>query len=94
MLSSTSRRTSAALISGALLFGIPLMSAGPADAAARTFQNCTAMHAVYKGGVAKAGAKDKRANGGKAKYKPYVSTALYNANTKSDRDMDGVACEV
>lgn len=25
--------------------------------------------------------------------KPYVSTALYNANKKMDRDKDGIACE-
>jgi hypothetical protein len=84
---------SGALLSGALVVGIPLVSAGPADAAATTYANCTAMHAVYKGGVARSGAKDKRANGGHAAHKPYVSTALYNANKKSDRDGDGVACE-
>lgn len=89
----TSRRISAALLSGALLIGIPLMATGPAEAApAKEFKNCTAMHAVYKGGVAKSGAKDKRKSG-KAKYKPYVNTALYNANKKSDADKDGVACE-
>jgi hypothetical protein len=88
------RRISVALISAALLFGVPIMSTGSAEAAAKTFKNCTVMHAVYKGGVARSGAKDKRANGGTAKYKPFVSTALYNANKKSDRDKDGVACEV
>ena len=38
------------------------------------------------------GARDRRASG-RAKYKPYVNTGLYNANTKSDRDKDGIACE-
>jgi hypothetical protein len=91
---TTSRRISAALISGALAFGVPLLATGPAEAAtAKTFKNCTAMHAVYKGGVAKPGAKDKRTNGGKAKYAPKVSAALYKANQKSDRDRDGIACE-
>jgi hypothetical protein len=94
MTSSRPRRLAAALVSGALLLGVPLLSATPAEAAAKEFKNCTAMHKVYKGGVAKSGAKDKRANGGKAKYKPKVSTALYNANKKSDRDKDGIACEV
>lgn len=64
----------------------------PADAAVTKFANCTKMHAKYKGGVAKVGAKDKRASG-KARYAPYRSTALYNANKSMDRDKDGVACE-
>jgi len=66
------------------------VSALPADAAARTFKNCTAMHKVYKGGVKRPGAVQK---GGKLKYKPVVSLALYNANKKMDRDKDGIACE-
>ncbi|MBH0156659.1 excalibur calcium-binding domain-containing protein [Fictibacillus sp. 5RED26] len=31
--------------------------------------------------------------GGKTKYKPYVSKAIYEANKKSDRDKDLIACE-
>ncbi|MET0692550.1 MAG: excalibur calcium-binding domain-containing protein [Propionibacteriaceae bacterium] len=93
MTSSTPRRLSAVLVSGALLLGVPLLSATPAEAAAKTFKNCTEMHKTYKGGVAKPGAKDKRPNGGHAKYSPKVSKALYNANKKSDRDKDGIACE-
>ncbi len=31
--------------------------------------------------------------GGKTNYKPYVSSALYNANKDKDRDKDGIACE-
>ena len=65
-------------------------SVPPAGAAARTFKNCTAMHKVYKGGVKRPGAVQK---GGKLKYKPVVSAALYNANKKLDRDKDGLACE-
>lgn len=64
----------------------------PADAAVKTFANCTAMHKQFKGGVAKPGAKDKRASG-HAKYAPYRSTAWYTANSKMDRDKDGIACE-
>jgi len=66
----------------------------PAGAATRypTYKNCTEMHKLYKGGVARAGARDKRASG-RARYKPYVHTGLYKANTKSDRDKDGIACE-
>lgn len=67
--------------------------AGPAGAATVThYANCTQMHARFKGGVGKPGAKDKRASG-HAKYAPYRSTAWYNANSKLDRDKDGIACE-
>jgi hypothetical protein len=54
------------------------------------YKNCDAMHRVYPGGVAKRGAKNV---GGKTRYKPFYSDALYQANTKSDRDKDGIACE-
>lgn len=59
------------------------------------YKNCTAVHARYPGGIAKVGAKDKRTGKpkGKGKAKPYVNTALYNANKKMDRDHDGIACE-
>ena len=72
-------------------------SALPATAAAERplahhFANCTDMHRVYKGGVARRGAHDHRASG-HARYAPYVSTKLYNANVQMDRDQDGVACE-
>lgn len=56
-----------------------------------TFKNCTAMNKVYKGGVARSSKVKNK--GGKTHYKPYVSSALYNANKKSDRDNDGIACE-
>ena len=65
-------------------------TAAPAGAAARKFKNCTAMHVVYKGGVERPGAKQ---IGGKLKYKPFVSLALYTANKSLDRDHDGIACE-
>ena len=60
----------------------------PHAPAAHEFANCTAMHQVYPHGVGRPGAVD---NGGVTDF--YVSAALYNANTKSDRDKDGVACE-
>jgi hypothetical protein len=64
----------------------------PADAAGRSFANCTAMHKVYKHGVAKsraAATKQVRAGYGR----PAVKPAVYAANKKSDRDKDGTACE-
>jgi cytochrome c2 len=73
-------------------------AAAPAEAApaARTFANCTAIHQVYSGGIAKAGVKVNRTPSGNRALKGHVkfSTALYIANEKSDRDKDGVACEV
>jgi excalibur calcium-binding domain-containing protein len=81
---------SAAAIIAVLLVG----TAQAADAAtAHHYANCTAMHKVHKGGIAKVGARDHRTGGGHAKYKPYVSTAAYKANTSMDRDKDGIACE-
>jgi hypothetical protein len=57
----------------------------------KTYQNCTALNKVYKGGVAKYSTTKNK--GGKTRYKPYASTALYNANKKLDRDKDSIACE-
>jgi hypothetical protein len=70
----------------------PKEQAPPPPTAAKEYANCTAMHQDYKGGVARPGAVDKRASGS-AKYKPHYDQALYDANTKSDRDKDGIACE-
>jgi hypothetical protein len=56
----------------------------------RTFANCTQMHTVYRGGVALPGAVNR---GGKIRYSPKVSRNLYQANSKMDRDKDGIACE-
>jgi hypothetical protein len=71
-----------------------LFVAAPANASAREFANCTAMHKVYKHGVGRKGAKDHVKS---KKDKPvtnfHVSTSIYNANKKSDRDKDGIACE-
>ncbi|NHC46747.1 excalibur calcium-binding domain-containing protein [Motilibacter aurantiacus] len=77
----------------ALVVGWGGAAALPAEAAARAFDNCSHMHTVYKGGVAKKGAKDKRRGGGRARYAPKVSDALYAANRSMDRDKDGIACE-
>ena len=65
----------------------------PADAAgkAKTFANCTEVHKVYKGGIARSSKVKNK--GGATKYKPFVSQALYDANKKSDRDKDLIACE-
>jgi len=85
----TSLVAAAAIVAGSLF-----VAASPADASARHFANCTAMHKVYKHGVGRKGAKDKvRSKKDKPVTNFHVSTAIYNANKGSDRDHDGVACE-
>jgi hypothetical protein len=57
----------------------------------KTNKNCKELNKDDPGGVAQsANVKNK---GGKTKYKPHVSKELYNANKKSDRDKDLIACE-
>jgi len=60
------------------------------QAAAKVFKNCTELNKVYPGGVALPGAVN---SGGVTKKEPKYDKALYNANKKSDRDKDGIACE-
>ncbi|MGI8880938.1 MAG: excalibur calcium-binding domain-containing protein [Jatrophihabitans sp.] len=86
-------RSSLATAAVAVVLLLGLAAPAQATAKAPVYKNCTAMHKKYKGGIAKKGAKDKRPGGGHAKYKPYVNTSFYNANKKSDRDKDGIACE-
>ncbi|MFD2613876.1 excalibur calcium-binding domain-containing protein [Paenibacillus gansuensis] len=62
-----------------------------AQAEGKKFKNCTELNKVYKGGVARAA--NIKNKGGKTRYAPHVSKEIYEANTKSDRDKDGIACE-
>ena len=55
------------------------------------FANCKEMNKVYKGGVARSATVKNK--GGKTKYAPFVSKEIYDANKKSDRDKDLIACE-
>ncbi|MFC7528592.1 excalibur calcium-binding domain-containing protein [Actinoplanes sp. GCM10030250] len=82
------------LLIGTLAFsGATAVVSGPAQAAAKTYKNCTALNKVYKHGVGKKGAKDKVRGKTKKVTNFKVSNALYKANKKSDRDKDGIACE-
>lgn len=72
------------------LAAVPL-SAVEAQPGAKTFQNCTKLNKVYPHGVGKPGAVDKTSGKRVTNFKK--STALYNANKKSDRDGDKIACE-
>lgn len=64
----------------------------PAFAATKKYKNCASVNKVYKGGIAKKGAKDKRTKG-KAKFKPFFSDSLYKVSAGLDRDKDGIVCE-
>ena len=70
--------------------GIAVSAVPSSQAATKVFKNCTELNKVYPGGVALPGAVNA---GGKTKKEPKYDKALYNANKKSDRDKDGIACE-
>jgi hypothetical protein len=74
-----------------IAFGLIFSLSTETDAAAKVYSNCKELNREYPGGVAQsASVKNK---GGKTKYKPFVSKELYEANKKSDRDKDLIACE-
>jgi len=60
---------------------------------AHSFENCTAMHSVYPHGVGLPSAHDETRSGGDPVTNFVRSTSLYEANSGSDRDGDGIACE-
>lgn len=74
-----------------LTFSTATLSTASAESKVKTYKNCTELNKDYKGGVAISSSTKNK--GGKTKYKPHVSKELYNANKKSDRDKDGIACE-
>jgi hypothetical protein len=57
----------------------------------RVFRNCTTVDRVYPHGIAKNFKVVRTANG--LTGPPFVSSRLYAANRRSDRDEDGIACE-
>ncbi len=80
------KRFSVTLISLSLI----ILASHPSQATVKVFKNCTELNKVYPGGVALPGAIN---SGGTTKKEPKYNKALYNANKKSDRDKDGIACE-
>jgi len=60
---------------------------------AEDFANCSDMHDSYPHGVGRSGAVDHTRSGKNAVTNFYVSDSLYSANSESDADGDGVACE-
>ena len=73
-----------------LSLGFLLGSSESTFATVKIYKNCTELNKVYPGGVALQGAVNV---GGKTKNIPKYDKNLYNANKKSDRDRDGIACE-
>lgn len=81
-------------LSAAIAFGFSTSALDTVDAKTTKvvkYANCKALNKVYSGGVAKSSTVKNK--GGKTKYKPFVSKAIYNANISKDRDKDGIACE-
>jgi hypothetical protein len=81
----------AILLSLGLVLGVSITKHVEAQTKIITYKNCTELNKVYKGGVARSSSVKNK--GGKTKFKPFVSLALYDANKKSDRDNDLIACE-
>jgi hypothetical protein len=71
----------------------PIAATSLSSSAATTFKNCTALNKKYPHGVGKPGAHDKVRGSTKPVTNFKVSASLYQANKKSDRDKDGIACE-
>ena len=78
------------IVSSLLVVSFLIPSTYPSIAAAKKFKNCTELNKVYPGGVALPGAVNA---GGTTKQTPMYDKKLYEANKKSDRDKDGIACE-
>ncbi len=97
-MSSRARRVTASLVSVlALSLPVAAISSAPADAANKTYKNCTALQKKYPHGVGKSGAKDKVSGSSKPVTTFKKSTKIYKAAMKQnkglDRDKDGIACE-
>lgn len=86
------RTAKSVLVAAALSVSALTFVAGPANAVT-DYANCTALHRDFKYGVAKSKkAANKQYNTGH--YRPRVAPAVYSANSESDADHDGTACEV
>jgi hypothetical protein len=63
------------------------------DRAAKDYRNCTALNRDYPHGVGRPDARDKTRNGSQRVTNFEANRPLYDANSESDRDGDGIACE-
>ena len=78
------------LITVGICLGLMLSVTPSSQATAKVYKNCAELNKVYPGGVALPGSIN---SGGVTKNEPKYDKALYNANIRSDRDKDGIACE-
>ncbi|WP_350019493.1 excalibur calcium-binding domain-containing protein [Priestia flexa] len=85
------RRILPFVMSFGLVVGASSMIPLTADAAPKSYKNCTELNKAYKGGVARAA--NIKNKGGKTYHKSYVSKALHDVNSKLDRDKGLIACE-
>lgn len=94
-------RTTKSVLVAVSLSASALAVAVPAHAApsevsatsAKDYRNCDAMHRDFKNGVARS-KKAARKQVKSDHKKPAVRPKVYRANTESDADKDGTACEV
>jgi len=85
-------RTAAALVATVSLAAGVVATASSAHAAPpKAYKNCTQLQKAYPHGVGKPGAKDKTSGTPVKNFT--VDKKVYQLNTKSDRDKDGIACE-
>jgi hypothetical protein len=91
-LTMIARRTLAvALVSATMALGLP----GAADAAARTYGDCNGLRRAYANGVAQSWSTALRPSPRWIRIRPpAISSAVYSANRRLDRDRDGIACEM
>jgi hypothetical protein len=87
--SSSKVALSVVMAIGFCILGSPLV--GSAIVLDKKFSNCTALNAVYPGGVAKSALVVN--SGGETKQIPTVNRKVYKQNSSKDRDRDGIACE-
>ncbi|MDS1116340.1 excalibur calcium-binding domain-containing protein [Gordonia westfalica] len=87
---SGSRKMVLGFVAAASMVVGPLLVAAPASAAT-DYANCTELRADYPHGVGEPGAVDSTSSTPVTNFT--VDQALYDANSESDRDGDGIACE-
>jgi hypothetical protein len=86
------RTAKAGALAATLTTAALVLTAVPAHAVT-DYPSCTAMHRVWKHGVARSvKAANRQVRTGH--YRPAVKPAVYRVNNESDADKDGTACEV
>jgi len=75
----------------ALGLGVVAATSYPAEAAVKSYSSCKKLNKDYKHGVGKPGAHDHTSGTPVTNFTR--NKAVYNKNTKRDRDKDGIACE-